>query len=64
MIENAFKWCIDCSNKQSLPHLPKGSFYCSFATHIFPNGVITGDIDASQCIKDGIYTEVEQPQMQ
>ena len=49
------KTCIDCLNRQSSPHLGPGRYYCPFIKHIFPDGIVTFDTDATGCIRDGFF---------
>lgn len=48
--EGYFVRCIDCSRKEKREGLSKGEYYCSFATAIFPDGIVTDDVDATKCV--------------
>lgn len=56
---NQFPMCIDCANKQSSDQLPKGSFYCRFAQGVFLDGIVRYDIDATECVRNGVFKEKE-----
>lgn len=60
MNDNSFKMCIDCANKQSSPQLSKGMYYCPFVQGILPNGIVHYDTDAAECIRKGIFRDVNE----
>lgn len=50
-----FPLCGGCSRRERREGLKDGEFYCSVATDILPNGVVTNDIDATECVRNGSY---------
>lgn len=60
MKDNSFKMCIDCANKQSNSKLPVGMYYCPFAYDILPNGIVYYDTDATECVRNGVFREVDK----
>lgn len=56
---NQFPMCIDCVNKQSSDQLPKGKYYCPYVKGIFPDGIVSFDIDATECVRNGIFREID-----
>lgn len=56
---NQFPMCIDCVNKQSSGQLPKGKYYCPYVKGIFPDGIVSFDIDATECVRNGIFREID-----
>lgn len=52
--------CIDCANKQSNSKLPVGMYYCPFVQDILPNGFVYYDTDATECVRNGVFREVDK----
>lgn len=50
-----FPLCGGCSNKEKREGLGKGEFYCCYAKEVFPNGIVTGDVDGTACYNKGVY---------
>ena len=59
MNESQLFMCLDCANKQSNPQLPKGSFYCRYAQGVFPDGIVSFDIDATECVRIGVFKAIK-----
>lgn len=55
MEENQFPMCIDCANKQYSDQLPRGKYYCPYVKSVFPDGIVSFDIDATECVRIGIF---------
>ena len=36
----------------------EGEFYCYYAEDVFPNGIVTGDVDGTDCYNKGLYKGV------
>lgn len=51
--------CLDCANKQSSDQLPKGKYYCPYVKGIFPDGIVSFDIDATECVRNGIFRGID-----
>ncbi|MBQ3628888.1 MAG: hypothetical protein II947_07680 [Bacteroidaceae bacterium] len=47
--------CGGCSCKEKREGLGEGKFYCSYAKEVFPNGIVTSDIDGTACYNKGVY---------
>lgn len=60
MNDNSFKMCIDCANKQSYPELSNDMYYCHFVRDILPNGIVYYDTDATECVRNGVFREVNE----
>lgn len=58
MNDNSFEMCIDCSNKQSDAKLQKGNYYCPVAQEILPEGIVSYDTDATECIEKGFLEKL------
>ena len=54
----SFLMCAECSCKEKLGELRKDEYYCRYATNVFPNGIVTADVDATNCIKQGWYCPI------
>ena len=50
-----FPLCRDCSRKERRRELKDGEYFCSVAGTILPTGIVTGDVDATGCAKNGWY---------
>lgn len=55
---NNFKMCIYCANKQSNQNLPKYTYYCPYVQSILPNGIVHYDTDATDCVRNGIFRDI------
>lgn len=53
-----FPLCGSCSRKEKREGLGKGEFYCSYAEDVFPDGIVTGDVDGTACFNKGLYKGV------
>ena len=51
--------CAGCSRKVKRKGLKKGEYYCDVAECVVPNGVVTDDMDATNCVKNGLYRQKE-----
>lgn len=60
MNDNSLKMCIDCVNKQSNTKLPVGMSFCPFVQGILLNGIVHYDTDATECVRKGIFREVDE----
>lgn len=58
MSTTEFKMCVDCANKQPAPNLQQNMYFCPFVKDILPNGIIYGDTDATECIRNGFFKEI------
>lgn len=58
METNSFKTCIDCANRQSNQNLPKDTYYCPYVQSILPNGIVYYDTDATDCVRNGIFRDI------
>lgn len=59
MNESQFFMCLDCANKQSSDQLPKGKYYCPYVKGVFPDGIVSFDIDATECVRNGIFRGID-----
>lgn len=59
MNTNSIKMCIDCANKQSDPKLANGMYYCSYVQGVLPNGIVHYDTDSTECVRKGIFKEIQ-----
>lgn len=50
-----FALCAGCSRKEIREGLGKGKYYCRFVDGIIQNGIVTNDIDATECVRKGLY---------
>lgn len=50
-----FPLCGGCSRKERGRGLKDDEFFCSIAETILPTGIITDDVDATDCVKNGWY---------
>ena len=50
-----FPLCGGCSRREKSEELREGEYYCAIAETILPNGVVTNDIDATDCARNGWY---------
>lgn len=53
-----FPLCGGCSRKEKREELGEGKFYCCYAEDVFPNGIVTGDVDGTDCYNKGVYKDV------
>lgn len=60
MKKNSLIVCAGCANKQKSEKLGKGEYYCKVVDGIIPSGIITFDIDATKCIRDGVFKRVKE----
>lgn len=54
-INGIFPLCGGCSRREKRDDLGEGEYYCAKVEAILPNGVVTNDIDATDCVRDGWY---------
>lgn len=54
-----FPFCGLCAHKEKREGLAENEFYCPYAEAHFPNGIVTSDVDATDCVKKGIYQPIE-----
>ena len=50
-----FPICGNCSQKEMRKDLKLGCFYCRFSVGIFDKGIVTQDVDATECVKKGHF---------
>lgn len=50
-----FPLCGGCSRRERRDDLREGEYYCAKAATILPYGVVTNDMDATDCVRDGWY---------
>ena len=55
IVNRNFPVCGNCSQKEQKSNLKKGCYYCRYALDIFANGIVTEDIDATECVNKGYY---------
>lgn len=55
IINSNFPICGNCSQKEQKSNLKQGCFYCRYAIGIFDKGIVTEDIDATDCVNKGYY---------
>ncbi len=53
-----FPLCEGCSRKVKREECGEGEFYCYYAEDVFPNGIVTGDVDGTDCYNKGLYKGV------
>lgn len=53
-----FPLCGGCSRKVKREECGEGEFYCYYAEDVFPNGIVTGDVDGTGCYNKGVYRGV------
>lgn len=55
-----FPTCGNCFQKEKRDNLNKESYYCRYAVGIFVNGIVTNDIDSTECFLNGNYTPLRK----
>lgn len=50
-----FPLCGGCARKENREGLAEGEFYCCNAEDVFPNGIVTADVDGTACFNKGLY---------
>lgn len=50
-----FPLCGGCSRRKKREGLKDGEFYCAIVEAILPNGIVSNDIDATNCVRNGWY---------
>ncbi len=60
MNKGCFLMCAGCSRKVKRNGLKKGEYYCDVAECVVSNGVVTDDMDATNCVKNGCYQQKEE----
>lgn len=50
-----FPLCGGCSHKEKGRGLKDGEYFCSIAEVILPTSIVTDDVDATGCVKNGWY---------
>ena len=58
--EGYFVRCIDCSRKEKREGLSEGEYYCSVATAILSDGIVTDDVDATKCVRERWFRNICQ----
>lgn len=58
--EGYFGRCVDCSRKEKREGLGEGEYYCSVAIAIFLNGIVTNDVDATKCVRERWFRNINQ----
>lgn len=53
-----FALCGLCAHKEKRKGLAENEFYCLYAEDVFPNGIVTADIDGTDCVNKGIYKPI------
>lgn len=53
-----FPLCGGCSRKEKNEKCGEGEFYCYYAEGVFPNGIVTSDVDGTDCHNKGLYKSV------
>ena len=56
IIYSNFPVCGNCSQKEERTNLKHGCFYCHYVVDIFKNGIVTNDIDGTECLHHGYYS--------
>lgn len=51
-----FPVCGNCSQKENRNNHNKESYYCRYAVDIFKDGIVTNDIDGTECLLNGNYS--------
>lgn len=55
IIKANFPLCGGCSRREQREGLKDEEFYCSIAEKNLPNGVVVNDMDATDCVRKGLY---------
>ncbi len=50
-----FPLCGGCSRREKREGLKDGEFYCAIVGAILPNGIVSNDTDATNCVRNGWY---------
>lgn len=53
-----FPLCAGCSRKTKREGLGENEYYCSNAENVFRDGIITDNIDATSCVRNGWYKSI------
>ena len=51
-------YCANCSRKIKIDGLDFGKYYCDVVANTPMKGIITPDIDGSQCLNNGCYIPI------
>ena len=50
-----FPLCGGCSHREKHEGLEDGEFYCAIVEAILPNGIVSNDTDATNCVRNNWY---------
>ena len=50
-----FPLCGGCSHRESREGLKEGELYCAIVEAIIPNGIISNNTDATNCVRNNWY---------
>ena len=51
-----FPLCGGCSRREKSEKLREGEYNCAIAKSFLPNGIVTNDTDATECVRKGWYS--------
>jgi len=54
-IIGVFPLCGGCSRRERREGLEVGEYFCAIADSILPQGKVTNDTDATNCVRNGWY---------
>lgn len=59
-INNVIPYCAECNRKVKRQELKTGEFFCTIVADTPMKGIVSGDIDGTQCVEMGVYIPIER----
>ena len=57
-IKNGIPYCAGCSRKVKRQKLKAGEYFCHIVADTLMNGIVSGDIDGTNCVEMGVYIPI------
>ena len=59
-LEKMIPYCGNCSHKTKKEGLANGEYYCDVLINTPMKGIVTSDVDGTNCVRQGYYKPIQK----